>query len=147
MSAYTDRTSATTAASATSAASTVGGRKAKKRKDKKKNNKRSGLRAGSPTEERDLALHVAGLEPSRKTLEEIGELLELMTLLGHEDDARSLQRVVGDSVDAHALAKKDAEATLKELIRRAEAKGEPTAEFELTRPVAPEWKWSLLRAA
>ena len=103
--------------------------------------------AGSPTEERDLALHVAGLEPSRKTLEEIGELLELMTLLGHEDDARSLQRVVGDSVDAHALAKKDAEATLQELIRRAEAKGEPTAEFELTRPVAPEWKWSLLRAA
>jgi len=146
MSAYTDRTSATTTASATSAASTVGGRKAKKRKDKKKNNKRSGLRAGSPTEERDLALHVAGLEPSRRTLEEIGELLELMTLLGHEDDARSLQRVVGESVDAHALAKTDAETTLKELVRRAEANGEPTAEFELSRPAAPEWKWSLLRA-
>lgn len=146
MSAYTDRTGMTSAVSATSAASTVGGRKAKKKKDKK-NKGSKGLRAGSPTEERDLALHVAALAPMDKTLEEIGELLELLVLFGHESDARALQRVVGECVDAYATANKDAETSLKELAELAREKGEPTEAYQhgASRQTALEWKWSLLR--
>ena len=83
MSAYTDRTGLTSAVSGTSAASTVGGRKAKRKKKDKKAKLGRGLRAGSPTEERDLALHVVALAPMSKTLEEIGELLEILVLFGH----------------------------------------------------------------
>ena len=146
MSAYTDRTGLTSAVSATSAASTVGGRKAKKKKDKK-NKGSKGLRAGSPTEERDLALHVVALAPMDKTLEEIGELLELLVLFGHESDARALQRVVGECVDAYATATKDAETSLKELAELAREKGESTEPFQRGAPsqTALEWKWSLLR--
>ena len=148
MSAYTDRTGLTSVVSGTSAASTVGGRKAKKRKDKNKN-KRSSLRAGSPTEERDLSLHVLTLAPLPKTLEEIGELLELLVLLGHESDARTLQRVVGECVETYAAAHVDAEQSLKELKAIAKAQGEPLEPFEPkdANAAATEWKWSLLRAS
>ena len=148
MSAYTDRTGLTSVVSGTSAASTVGGRKAKKRKDKGKN-KRSSLRAGSPTEERDLSLHVLALAPLPKTLEEIGELLELLVLLGHESDARTLQRVVGECVETYAAAHVDAEKSLKELKAIAKAQGEPLEPFEPkdANAAATEWKWSLLRAS
>jgi elongator complex protein 1 len=150
MSAYTDRTGLTSVVSGTSAASTIGGRKGKKRKDKKNKNNRSGLRAGSPTEERDLALHVIALAPVNKTLEEIGELLELLVSLGHEDDARALQRVVSEAVDAASRAKVDAETSLGELIERAKKAGESVEAFEKHASAfdaTPEWKWSLLRAA
>lgn len=148
MSAYTDRTGLTSVVSGTSAASTVGGRKAKRRKDKNKN-KRSSLRAGSPTEERDLSLHVLTLAPLPKTLEEIGELLELLVLLGHESDARTLQRVVGECVETYAAAHVDAEQSLKELKAIAKAQGEPLEPFEPkdANAAATEWKWSLLRAS
>jgi len=150
MSAYTDRTGLTSVVSGTSAASTIGGRKGKKRKDKKNKNNRSGLRAGSPTEERDLALHVIALAPVNKTLEEIGELLELLVSLGHEDDARALQRVVSEAVDAASRAKVDAETSLGELVERAKKAGESVEAFEKHASAfdaTPEWKWSLLRAA
>ena len=149
MSAYTDRTGLTSAVSGTSAASTVGGRKAKRKKKDKKAKLGRGLRAGSPTEERDLALHVVALAPMSKTLEEIGELLEILVLFGHEDDARALQRVVGECVDAHVAATKDAETSLKELKDIALQKSEPTDAFERKDALgdaALEWKWSLLRA-
>ena len=150
MSAYTDRTGLTSVVSGTSAASTIGGRKSKKRKDKKNKNNRNGLRAGSPTEERDLALHVIALAPMNKTLEEIGELLELLVSLGHEDDARALQRVVSEAVDAASRAKVDAETSLGELVERAKKAGESVEAFEKHASAfdaTPEWKWSLLRAA
>jgi len=84
-----------------------------------------------------------------KTLEEIGELLELLVLLGHESDARTLQRVVGECVETYAAAHVDAEKSLKELKAIAKAQGEPLEPFEPkdANAAATEWKWSLLRAS
>ena len=149
MSAYTDRTGLTSAASGTSsAASTVGGRKSKKKKDKKGKKNRSGLRAGSPTEERDLAMHVLSLAPMAKTLEEVGELLELLVLLGHEGDARTLQRVASEAVDAHDASKIDAQTSLDELMAIAKDKGEKLDAFTPTDAGAGgvEWKWTALKS-
>jgi len=144
MSAYTDRTGFTSAASGTSVASTVGGRK---KKDKKKNkNNRSGLRAGSPTEERDLAKHVMNLMPIARTLEEVGELLELLVLLGHEGDARTLQRVASEAIDAHDAAKLQAKASLDELAEIARAKGEKFDEDASNAGAGVEWKWTALKS-
>ena len=115
MSAYTDRTAG--ARTATSHArsgvpSTQGGRKPtrKQRRGKKAG---AGLRAGGPTEERDLAAHlasgaVAGSLGAPRALEEIGELTELLVSLGHAEDAAALQRAVSDAVAALESAREEA---------------------------------------
>ena len=121
MSAYTDRTlgaaTTTTRTGASSrAASTVGGR-APKRKPKKKKKNSAGLRAGGPTEERDLATHLAngGVAETllaEGALEEIGELAELLVILGAADDAAKLQRAVAAAMDASENAAAEARSTL-----------------------------------
>ena len=120
----------------------------KKKKDKKGKKNRSGLRAGSPTEERDLAMHVLSLAPMAKTLEEVGELLELLVLLGHEGDARTLQRVASEAVDAHDASKIDAQTSLDELMAIAKDKGEKLDAFTPTDAGAGgvEWKWTALKS-
>ena len=129
MSAYTDRTlGAATASTRTGAssraASTVGGR-APKRKPKKKKKNSAGLRAGGPTEERDLATHLAngGVAETlvvEGALEEIGELAELLVLLGAAEDAAKLQRAVAAAMDAS----ENAAAAARRDARRARRRGE-----------------------
>lgn len=177
MSAYTDRTlgaaTATTRTGASSrAASTVGGR-APKRKPKKKKKNSAGLRAGGPTEERDLATHLAngGVAETllaEGALEEIGELAELLVLLGAAEDAAKLQRAVAAAMDASENAAAEARATLAALDdaeRAAERAAEAPAfaaetktkmcdchacrRATATRTCAGkrQWKWAALRTA
>ena len=175
MSAYTDRTlGAATASTRTGAssraASTVGGR-APKRKPKKKKKNSAGLRAGGPTEERDLATHLAngGVAETlvvEGALEEIGELAELLVLLGAAEDAAKLQRAVAAAMDASENAAAAARATLAALDdaekRAAEAPANPDGTRDAktcdchacrrataTRTCAGkrQWKWAALRTA
>ena len=100
MSAYTDRTlgaaTTTTRTGASSrAASTVGGRAPKRKPKKKKKIRR--IARGGPTEERDLATHLAngGVAETllaEGALEEIGELAELLVILGAAEDAATPTR-------------------------------------------------------
>ena len=125
-SAYTDRTlgaaTATTATGTSLSASTVGGRKAKKPTRAERRGKRAGagLRAGGPTEERDLANHlasggVAGDLLAVGALERVGELSELLVVLGHADDAAKLQSAVAAAVEAHERAGAEARRALDAL--------------------------------
>ena len=169
MSAYTDRTAG--ARTATSHArsgvpSTQGGRKPtrKQRRGKKAG---AGLRAGGPTEERDLAAHlasgaVAGSLGAPRALEEIGELTELLVSLGHAEDAAALQRAVSDAVAALESARE--EARLRgEALNREEAAAAADAEEVVVdatkvsvgahaaskevQTVAAQWKWAALRGS
>ena len=127
MSAYTDRTAG--ARTATSHArsgvpSTQGGRKPtrKQRRGKKAG---AGLRAGGPTEERDLAAHlasgaVAGSLGAPRALEEIGELTELLVSLGHAEDAAALLRAVSDAVAALESARGRGAAARRGLLQQEE---------------------------
>jgi elongator complex protein 1 len=116
-SAYTDRTlgaaTATTNQTGTSlSASTVGGRVGKKkptRAERRGKKAGAGLRAGGPTEERDLANHlasggVAGDLLAPGALEHVGELSELLVVLGHAEDAATLQGAVSAAIAAHHKA-------------------------------------------
>ena len=170
MSAYTDRTAG--ARTATSHArsgvpSTQGGRKPtrKQRRGKKAG---AGLRAGGPTEERDLAAHlasgaVAGSLGAPRALEEIGELTELLVSLGHAEDAAALQRAVSDAVAALESAREEARLRGEALNREeaaAAAADEEVVVVDATKvsvgahaaskevqTVAAQWKWAALRGS
>ena len=171
MSAYTDRTAG--ARTATSHArsgvpSTQGGRKPtrKQRRGKKAG---AGLRAGGPTEERDLAAHlasgaVAGSLGAPRALEEIGELTELLVSLGHAEDAAALQRAVSDAVAALESAREEArlrgEALNREEAAAAAADDNEEAVVDATKvsvgahaaskevqTAAAQWKWAALRGS
>ena len=169
MSAYTDRTAG--ARTATSHArsgvpSTQGGRKPtrKQRRGKKAG---AGLRAGGPTEERDLAAHlasgaVAGSLGAPRALEEIGELTELLVSLGHAEDAAALQRAVSDAVAALESAREEARLRGEALNREeaAAAADEEEVVVDATKvsvgahaaskevqTAAAQWKWAALRGS
>ena len=170
MSAYTDRTAgARTATSHTRSGvpSTQGGRKPtrKQRRGKKAG---AGLRAGGPTEERDLAAHlasgaVAGSLGAPRALEEIGELTELLVSLGHAEDAAALQRAVSDAVAALESAREEArlrgEALNREEAAAAAADAEEVvvdatkvsvgahAASKEVQTAAAQWKWAALRGS
>ena len=178
-SAYTDRTAgaatATTATGTSLSASTVGGRKAKKPTRAERRGKRAGagLRAGGPTEERDLANHlasggVAGDLLAVGALERVGELSELLVVLGHADDAAKLQSAVAAAIAAHEHAGTEARRALDALdAAEAEATGGDEAHALVEKKHAPcacascvahgkarclaaknaQWKWAALREA
>ena len=130
-SAYTDRTlgAATAATDRTGtslSASTVGGRVGKKkptRAERRGKKAGAGLRAGGPTEERDLANHlasggVAGDLLAPGALEHVGELSELLVVLGHAEDAAKLQSAVSAAIAAHQKASAEARSALDALDAR-----------------------------
>ena len=173
MSAYTDRTlgaqTVTTASGISRVPSTQGGRKPKKPSRKERRGKKAGLRAGGPTEERDLAAHLAGggvaaqlLLP--RALEEIGELSEILVTLGHAGDAASLQRAVAAAMEAHEAAAAEAKACLAALdAANTAAAGDEGAERKPTEAgssgagaagaagsgtaTTAQWKWAVLRGS
>jgi elongator complex protein 1 len=80
----------------------------------------AGLRAGGPTEERDLANHlasggVAGDLLAPGALEHVGELSELLVVLGHAEDAAKLQGAVSAAIAAHQKASAEARRALDAL--------------------------------
>ena len=105
---YTDASLATTM-STVSFASTIGGRKgaqgSKNQKKQKKGKKK--IRQGSPEEEAQLAGYILTLVPLPSLCTEIGQLSELLVLIGHEDDAAILQSTLKTLIDTQGEASAD----------------------------------------
>ncbi|CAD7702171.1 unnamed protein product [Ostreobium quekettii] len=144
MSMYTDRTAAgtTVASTASVSALTVGGRKPQRRKGKNKGLK---IRQGSPEEEATLCAHLINLCPTRQMCEEVGQLTELLILLGHERDARVLQQSLGALVSAQQRAADDiAQNPPPAGIPGARASSKACVNNTGVGDV--RWKWDILRA-
>ncbi|GMH34369.1 hypothetical protein BSKO_02203 [Bryopsis sp. KO-2023] len=134
MSVYTDRTHANTAATTASiSAFTTGGKKPQKRRKKKKGLR---IRQGTPEEERALCEHIKNLQPSDQSCEEFGQLTELLILLGHERDARTLQQALD------ALIKQQKEAA-DDILQNPPPQSSEDSKQE-TKP-QPRWKLDILR--
>ena len=103
LSAYAASTSASTATT-TAQPSTVGGRTPFKMTSRKHKRGKARVRQGTPDEEVALAGVLRGLSPGAARLHAAGQLAEVLVVLGHEEDARTLQLAVGDLVDAAAEA-------------------------------------------
>lgn len=105
---YTDASLATSM-STVSFASTIGGRKgvqgSKNQKKQKKGKKK--IRRGSPEEEAQLAGYILSLVPLPSLCLEIGQLSELLVLVGHEDDAAILQSTMKRLIDTQGEASAD----------------------------------------
>lgn len=69
--------------------------------------KSSRIRQGSPQEEEQLALHLLGLAPAAHTCAEVGQLAEVLVVLGHAADAALLQQRLGLLVERQAAAAAD----------------------------------------
>ena len=129
-------------------ASTLGGRKGGGPKGQKKGKAKGGkIRQGSPQEEASLVEHLTKLGPSLGQLEEGGQLCELIILLGHLDDARTLQLELSRWAAEHAavvvdLAQHPLPPHLMESQRQQQLK---VAKSKAGRQDEPQWKWSILR--
>ncbi|KAA6419594.1 MAG: elongator complex 1-like [Trebouxia sp. A1-2] len=127
-------------------ASTVGGKRPHKRKQKK--DKSGRIRQGSPEEERALGQHIAALAPSTKQLTEAGQLAELLTLLGHEADARVLQQQLSSLVTEQQAAQQfitdnpppEVSTQQKQQTHHTQ---NATAKQGATSVI--DWKWDILR--
>jgi elongator complex protein 1 len=119
------------------------------------------LRAGGPTEERDLAAHlasgaVAGSIGAPTALETIGELTELLVSLGHAEDAAALQRAVSEAVEALEAAREEARRRVDALNREDAAEGNgdahevsagASAASKEVQTTTAQWKWAALRGS
>jgi elongator complex protein 1 len=92
--------------SSTASVTTVGGRRSSKKKNKGKS-KSSKVRQGSPEEEAQLGRHVLSLAPLPNLCTEVGQLVEVLVMLGHEEDAVLLHRSLKTLIDAHTAAVED----------------------------------------
>lgn len=149
MSAYA-RSTTTAATMATGAsthpASTVGGKKPYKRKQKK--DKGGRIRQGSPEEERALGQHIAALAPSPKQLTETSQLTELLTLLGHESDARVLQQQLSLLLTEQQAAQQYiSDNPPPEPPSHLQHHQNSQATRTQACPDAVDWKWDILRPA
>ena len=90
----------------TASATTVGGRKASKKRAKNKN-KAGKIRQGTPDEEAQLARHLLSLAPLANVCLEVGQLTEVLVMLGHEEDAATLQQRLKSLIDAQKVAVDD----------------------------------------
>ena len=61
------------------------------------------IRQGGPGEDKALAAHILELQPRAQQLAKAAQLCELLIMLGHEADARTLQQVRLASQCASAL--------------------------------------------
>ena len=98
------------------------------------NKKGPRIRQGSPQEEEALVSHIISLIPTAQTCSEVGQLTELLILLGHEADARRLQALLSETI-----------AQQKAAADRA-GKGKPATEPEVKQAAnGVLWKWDILR--
>ena len=110
MSIYTDATftikpggSSRVGGGSTASVTTVGGRRSSKKRNKGKNRSNK-VRQGSPEEEAQLGRHLLSLAPLPGVCTEVGQLVEVLVMLGHEEDAVTLHRSLKTLIDAHAAA-------------------------------------------
>ena len=156
LSVYTDsstRAGTTVTGSSNVSASTIGGRQARKQQKKKRGNKQkrgSKIRAGGPEEEAQLAQHIISLAPTTALLTEVGQLTELLCVLGHDDDARVLQQTMGRLTAVHSEAAQDILNNQPPTLRNNEEKwlNECVVKIkEIERGVkTADWKWDMLRS-
>ncbi|KAH7624735.1 putative Elongator complex protein 1 [Nannochloris sp. 'desiccata'] len=92
--------------SSSASVTTVGGRRSSKKKNKGKS-KSSKVRQGSPEEEAQLGRHVLSLAPLPNLCTEVGQLVEVLVMLGHEEDAATLHRNLKALIDTHTAAVED----------------------------------------
>lgn len=156
LSVYTDsstRAGTTATGSSNVSASTIGGRQANKQQKKKRGPKQkrgSKIRAGGPEEEAQLAQHIISLAPTTALLTEVGQLTELLCVLGHDDDARVLQQTLGRLSAVHAEAAQDILNNQPPTLRNNEEKwlNECVVKIkEIEKGVKTvNWKWDMLRS-
>ncbi|KAK9915662.1 hypothetical protein WJX75_002381 [Coccomyxa subellipsoidea] len=106
LSAYTQRSAAATSAPTSTgsfAPSTVGGRRPQKRQ-RQKGSKANRIRQGGPGEDKALAAHILELQPRAQQLAKAAQLCELLIMLGHEADARTLQQALSDLASENEAA-------------------------------------------
>ena len=117
-------------------ASTVGGRKNKKGKKKSKKNK-NGLRAGGPTEERDLSSHViTEVRVGEDKLEECAEICEVLIASDNSDDAKVLQNAASVAIEKCRLMRVSARESLHELVEDKEKEEESILLLSASSPYA-----------
>jgi elongator complex protein 1 len=143
---------APSSAASTAPPSTIGGRPGLRggtaaQKKKKKVAKANRIRAGGAAEEVALADHIASLAPRPAALVCAGELAELLVLLGHEGDARTVQAALADLVAAQAAAAAHVAAHPPVVAGQQQ---QQQAGSQPGRPAAAaasdaRWKWDLLR--
>jgi elongator complex protein 1 len=92
--------------SSTASVTTVGGRRSSK-KNRKGKSKSSKVRQGSPEEEAQLGRHVLSLAPLTNLCTEVGQLVEVLVTLEHEEDAATLHQSLKSLIDAHTAAVED----------------------------------------
>ncbi|KAL3149903.1 hypothetical protein ABBQ38_013268 [Trebouxia sp. C0009 RCD-2024] len=124
-------------------ASTVGGKKPYKRKQRK--DKKGRIRQGSPEEERALGQHITALAPSPKQLSEAGQLAELLTLLGHEADARVLQQQLSNLVSEQQAAQQYVTDNPPPPIPPHHIQQGQQPDGQAPAGPSIDWKWDILR--
>jgi len=92
--------------SSTASVTTVGGRRSSKKKNKGKS-KSSKVRQGSPEEEAQLGRHVLSLAPLPNLCTEVGQLVEVLVTLAHEEDAATLHKSLKTLIDTYTAAVED----------------------------------------
>lgn len=142
-SAYTHRSAATGASNdassltSASAASCVGRRN---RRRGKRDKKKGRIRAGAPNEEYALLQHLKQCPMAPNRRESYGELAELLIVLGHERDAKTLQTILSNLVAFQDSVAKNSILAMKEI------EGSTQENFaEPHRVEKAKWKWALLR--
>lgn len=99
------------------------------------------IRQGSPEEEAALESYIASLAPSGRQCSEVGQLAELLVLLGHERDARKLQAELSGLLTKQKAAAEYARLEGPAAVREANNVGQAAVPLE----PAVDWKWDILR--
>lgn len=142
-SAYTHRSAVTgtsndgSSLTSASAASCVGRRN---RRRGKKDKKKGRIRAGAPNEEYALLQHLKECPMASHRRESYGELAELLIVLGHEQDAKTLQTTLSNLVAFQDSVAKNSILAMKEIEGSTQAKFAGPHQVEKAK-----WKWALLR--
>eukprot|EP00898_Chlorokybus_atmophyticus_P002599 jgi/Chlat1/333/Chrsp1S00217 len=112
-----------------------------KRAARQQSKKAGRVRAGSPGEELGLIQYIQGLQPHARLKEEVGQLAEVLVMLGEAALARVLRDALARYCEEHAAAQADALSGLPEIT--AEAAQDTTTEQRDKDAVV--WDWAVLR--
>ncbi|EIE25950.1 IKI3-domain-containing protein [Coccomyxa subellipsoidea C-169] len=158
LSAYTQHSAAATSgptSTGTFAPSTVGGRRPQRRRQK--GSKANRIRQGGPGEDKALAAHILELQPRAQQLAEAAQLCELLIMLGHEADARTLQQASPacmlmciHAMQALSDLTSECEAAAAYILANADTVRHTADDKQSARQKEPagtemSWKWDILR--
>ncbi|KAK9808650.1 hypothetical protein WJX72_001296 [[Myrmecia] bisecta] len=145
MSAYTSATHSATSTTTSSARppSTLGGRKPQKKVRKK--DKGTRIRQGSPEEEQALAAHLQALQPTTRSGTQVGQLTELLVVLGHEQDARILQQQLSELINRQRAAAAYVTENPPPAIHQHQQALTKFKQTDANPDEGSQWKWDILR--